>query len=636
MAGARASHGPRPSFTHTGEHGTLFRVRTPPWLTVLDDTIAACITHHRSDLAGRLEKRRSLLLEPKLRIPVIGEPNQGKSQLVNALVNAEVCAVGDDVTTITSTTVTHSTTPSAALVTDVSTSGRRAIGTSNEPSRIPVPVDEIARRALASQRADAGGEVHAEVGLPRELLAAGLVLIDTPAINSTGPLRTATTFAALATADAVLMISDATGELCTSELELLKQVTSVCPVVTVVLTKIDIVPRWRAVAERNRARLAAAGLRVKVVPVSATVRLAAVKAGDQQLNEESGFGELVRTLSQDVLANSDAIYRGTTAVMTAQVTKELMEPLTTALTQVHGGEQGRAHVQYRAAQHRLDELRRRTTRWQTMLSDEVADLISDVEYDLRDRTRKIIRSADEFFDAADPAKTWDDFAEWLRDALVETADVNFAWLVERFQWVAEKIARQVALEEAVPEEFATEGLMDHVGGLEPPRVEKFTIGQQLFIGLRGSYGGLLMFGLATTIAGLPLINPISLGAGAAFGAKSIWDERSGRLKRRQAQAKSAAQRHVDDFFLSYGKASKDTARQVQRKLRDHFQSVVERLQTGVAEQANAAKRAADAEVAERRRRSQEITAEVERLVTLHKRIQALVGQGAPPPKELTA
>lgn len=499
-----------------------------------------------------------------------------------------------------------------------------------------MPVDEIARRALASQRADAGGEVHAEVGLPRELLAAGLVLIDTPAINSTGPLRTATTFAALATADAVLMISDATGELCTSELELLKQVTSVCPVVTVVLTKIDIVPRWRAVAERNRARLAAAGLRVKVVPVSATVRLAAVKAGDQQLNEESGFGELVRTLSQDVLANSDAIYRGTTAVMTAQVTKELMEPLTTALTQVHGGEHGHAHVQYRAAQHRLDELRRRTTRWQTMLSDEVADLISDVEYDLRDRTRKIIRSADEFFDAADPAKTWDDFAEWLRDALVETADVNFAWLVERFQWVAEKIARQVALEEAVPEEFATEGLMDHVGGLEPPRVEKFTIGQQLFIGLRGSYGGLLMFGLATTIAGLPLINPISLGAGAAFGAKSIWDERSGRLKRRQAQAKSAAQRHVDDFFLSYGKASKDTARQVQRKLRDHFQSVVERLQTGVAEQANAAKRAADAEVAERRRRSQEITAEVERLVTLHKRIQALVGQGALPPKELTA
>jgi hypothetical protein len=543
--------------------------------------------------------------------------------------------VGDDVTTITPTTVTHSAQPAAALVTDVAASGRRAIGPSSEQSRTPVPVTEIAKRALAARPAENGADVYAEVGLPRELLAAGLVLIDTPAVNSTAPLRTATTFNALATADAVLMTTDATGELCSSELELLKQVTSLCPVVTVVLTKIDIVPRWRAVAERNRARLAAAGLRVKLVPVSATVRLAAARTGDKQLNEESGFGELVRTLSQDVLGNSDAIHRATTAVMTAQVTKQLMEPLTEALTEIRTGEQGRAQVQYRAAQHRLDELRRRTTRWQTMLADEVADLISDVEYDLRDRTRKIVRAADEFFDAADPAKTWDDFAEWLREALVETADVNFAWLVERFQWVAEKIARQVALEEAIPEELATDGLLDHIGDLEPPRVEKFTVGQQLFIGLRGSYGGLLMFGLATTIAGLPLINPISLGAGAAFGAKSIWDERSGRLKRRQALAKQAAQRHVDDFFLSYGKASKDTARQVQRKLRDHFQSVVERLQEGIAEQANAAKRAAEAEIAERRRRSQEITTEVERLVGLHKRIQALVGQ-SPPRKELTA
>jgi predicted GTPase len=611
-----------------GEHGTLIRVRTQPWLTVLDDTIAACITHHRTDLAGKLEKRRSLLLEPKLRVPVIGELNQGKSQLVNALVNAQVCAVGDDVTTITPTVVTHAKTPTAALVTDDSATGRRAIGPSNEPSRVPVPVEEVAKRALVSR-----GDQRAEVGLPRELLAAGLVLIDTPGLGGAGSLRSTATFAALATADAVLMISDATGELCSSELDLLKEVTSVCPVVTVVLTKIDMVPRWRRVAERNRARLAAAGLRVKVVPVSATVRLAAAKTGDRQLNEESGFAELVRTLSKDVLGNADAIARGATAVAAAQATKQLMEPLSVALTEVRGGEQSRAQTQWRAAQHRLDELRRRTTRWQTMLSDEVADLISDVEYDLRDRTRKIIRAAEEFFDAADPAKTWEDFELWLRDALADTADVNFAWLVERFGWVAEKIARQVALDEALPEELASDGLLDHVGGLEPPKVEKFTVGQQLFVGLRGSYGGLLMFGLATTIAGMPLINPISLSAGAAFGAKSIWDERSGRLKRRQALAKQTAQRHVDDFFLSYGKASKDTARQVQRKLRDHFQAVVERLQSGINEQATSAKRAAEAELAERRRRGQEIAAEVDRLVGLHKRIQALVGHQ---PRELTA
>lgn len=608
-----------------GYQGTLIRVRTPPWLTVLDDTIAACITHHRTDLAGRLERRRALMVGPRMCVPVIGELNQGKSQLVNALVNAPICAVGDDITTMTPTAIEHADVPTAALVTDVPTAGRRAIGPADaEPARIPVPVEDVAKQALASRRND----VHAEIGLPRDLLSGGLVLVDTPGIGGLGSMRAASTFAVLANADAVLMISDATCELCPSELELIKKVAKVCPAVTVVLTKIDIVPRWRRVAERNRARLAAAGLEVNVIPVSATVRLTAARTGDQALNEESGFVELVRWLRQDVLAQGDVLASRNTAVLTGAVTQQLLTPLSQALAQAKEGQLSEAHAQYRAAQHRLDELRRRSSRWQTMLGDEVADLISDVEFDLRERTRKIIRVAEEYFDVADPAKTWDEFEFWLCDTLAETAEVNFSWLVERFQWLSTKIARQVALDEAVPDAADADGLLDHIGDLRPPRIEKFTVGQQLFIGLRGSYGGLLMFGLATTLAGLPLINPISLGAGAAFGAKSIWDERGSRLKRRQAMAKTAAQRHVDDFFLSYGKESRDTARLIQRRLRDHFSAVVEKLQSGIAERAAEAKRVAEAELAERRRRSLEISREVERLVILHKRIQALVTPSA--------
>lgn len=600
-------------------------MRTPPWLTVLDDTIAACITHHRTDLAGKLERRRALLLDPRVRVPVIGELNQGKSQLVNALVNAPICAVGDDITTTTPTAVEHAEVPTAALVTDAPTSGRRAIGPAGaEPARVSVPVEEIAdrtaSRALSTRRHDS----HAEVGLPRDLLAGGLVLIDTPGLGGVGTLRTAATLAVLANADAVLMISDATSELCASELELLKKVARVCPAVTVVLTKIDIAPRWRRVAERNRTRLAAAGLQVKVIPVSATVRLTAARTGDQELNEESGFVELVRCLRQDVLGQGEVLASRSAAAATALVTEQLLTPLHRQLAEAKGGQLGEAHVQYRAAQHRLDELRRRSSRWQTMLGDEVADLLSDVEYDLRERTRKIVRAAEEFFDVADPAKTWEEFEYWLCESLADTAETNFSWLIERFQWLSVKIAKQVALDEAVPDAADTGDLIDHIGDLTPPRIEKFSIGQQLFVGLRGSYGGLLMFGLATTLAGLPLINPISVGAGAAFGAKSILDERGSRLKRRQATAKTAAQRHVDDFFLSYGKESRDTARMIQRRLRDHFTSVVERLQTGIAERATEAKRAAEADLADRRRRSQEISLEVDRLVSLHKRIQALV------------
>jgi hypothetical protein len=596
-------------------------VRTPPWLTVVDDTIAACITHHRTDLAGKLERRRSLLLDPRVRVPVIGELNQGKSQLVNALVNAPICAVGDEMTTKMPTAVEHAEVPTAALVTDAPASGRRAIGPADaEPARVPVPVEDVANEVLATRRQD----VHAEVGLPRELLTGGLVLIDTPGLGSVGSLRTAATLAVLANADAVLMISDATSELCTSELELLTKVAKVCPAVTVVLTKIDMAPRWRRVAERNRARLAAAGLQVKVIPVSAAVRLTAARTGDQALNEESGFVELVRCLRQDVLGQVDVLASRGAAAATALATEQLLTPLQQEMAEANGGKPGQAHAQYRAAQHHLNELRRRSARWQTLLADEVADLLSDVEYDLRERTRKIVRIAEEFFDVADPAKTWEEFEYWLCECLAETAEVNFTWLLERFRWLSVKIAKQVALEEALPDAPDAGDLIDHIGEVTPPRIEKFSIGQQLYVGMRGSYGGLLMFGLATTVVGMGLFNPISIGAGAAFGAKSIWDERGSRLKRRQATAKIAAQRHVDDFFLSYSKESRDTTRMIQRKLRDHFASVVERLQAGINERAAEAKRAAEADFAERRRRSQEIALEVERLVSLHKRIQALV------------
>ena len=90
----------------------------PSWLSVLDDTISACTALRRPDLAHRLQRRRARLLDPRLRVVVMGLLNQGKSQLINALVNAQVCAVGDDLTTTAPTVVQHADAPAAALVED--------------------------------------------------------------------------------------------------------------------------------------------------------------------------------------------------------------------------------------------------------------------------------------------------------------------------------------------------------------------------------------------------------------------------------------------------------------------------------------------------------------------------------------
>jgi hypothetical protein len=259
-------------------------------------------------------------------------------------------------------------------------------------------------------------------------------------------------------------------------------------------------------------------------------------------------------------------------------------------------------------------------------------VVTDVEHDLRDRTRRILREVDKVFDDADPRTMWDSFEGWLRESLTEAAEVNLGWLIERCQWVADRvIASFPSDQEDAPADALLAGTadpVDAVGELDVPRLDPFGAGQKIFTGLRGSYGGVLMFGLMTSLAGLPLINPISLGAGAAFGGKTIKDESDARLKRRQAAAKATAQRHIDDVFLACSKESKDLSRQVQRVLRDHVTERAEDLAGRIAESSRVARQTAGAAAAEREQRRQALTAQLQELVELHRRAVVLAGHRA--------
>lgn len=559
---------------------------------------------------------------------VIGEPNQGKSQLVNAVVNASVCAVGDDLTTVTPTIVQHAETPSAALVKPVPPApAGRPPPVDPVPERVSVPVDEVTGRAGRDASIAA-----AEVGIPRDLLAAGVVLVDTPPASATSMAT------ALSKADTVLLASDAATELSEKELDQMVQVAESCPNIIVAMTKIDLSPGWRTTAERNRERLAHAKVAARIVAVSAELRLRAAKTNDQKLNAESGFPDLIGYLRQDLAGKSDRLAGHSAAVSVCSAIAELVVRLREDL--VTDGANGARDPDSHEVQRRIEALRRRTSRWQTVLADEMAELVSDIEYDLRERTRKILREVDKAFDDADPAQAWDEFGDWLEEQLVEAAETNFAWLVDRCWWVAGKVSKTFPPRRGgvMPETLACNDIGESIGDPEKPRIERYTVGQKVFTALRGSYGGVLMFGLITTLAGLPLINPFSVAAGVALGAKSIKDEADARLKQRQALAKSTAQRYVDDFFLKFSKESKDTARQVQRHLRDHFMTLAEQLQDDVVQAATTARQVAKDEAAGRERHNREISGEIARLAALHKRAQELARAALPKAtaREITA
>jgi hypothetical protein len=316
--------------------------------------------------------------------------------------------------------------------------------------------------------------------------------------------------------------------------------------------------------------------------------------------------------------------------------RQLLAPLHQVISETPASGTSEAIAKWQTAQRAADQLRKDAGAWQTALADDMADLAADIEFDLRDRTRRILREVDRYFDEADPLVDWDAFAEWLDESLAEAADINFAWLVERFDWITARITRDLESyrDGVLPRSLLEidDGLLDSDWSPERPRVERFTLSQKVFVGLRGSYGGILFFGLATSLAGLPLINAISIGAGVLFAAKSIYDESAARLHRRQAIAKTAAQRHVDDVFLSFTKDTKDIVRAQQRRLRDHLTATVEELRVEILATAQSAKRAADLDTAEQQRRAGRARTEIERLTKLHGQITALAPGGVTLPR----
>jgi hypothetical protein len=595
----------------------------PPGLDVVDRAIGLTDAGDRKDLAQRLLHTRRRLLDPTVRVLVIGEFKQGKSLLVNALVDAPVCPVDDDISTAVPTEVHYSTTPVATLV--------RSTGNGDEGqlTRVEVPLQELAAHVSeAGNPANRQGLLRAEVGIPRQILADGLVLVDTTGVGGLSSVHTMSTLAALPTADAVLLVSDASQEYSEPEVNFLRQAMKLCPNVACVLTKIDLYPQWRRIAELDRVHLAGATVAADLLPVSSTLRLHAMKTEDKQLHEESGFPALVAYLLGAV-ADADRLSRRSVAHDVLTVTDHLAVSLRAELQALQKPEDNLALMaELKAAQARAESLHQRSSRWQQTLSDGIADLYADVEHDLRDRLRQVIRSGEAALEQSDPSAIWEQFTEWLNQQLAAATSDNFVWANQRAQWVAQQVAEHFAEDggELLPElrlgDAAT--ALDAVPELVAPKVDDPKLFGKLLTGMRGSYGGMLMFGMLTTLAGMSLLNPISLGAGLLLGGKTLREDKHNRLKRHQAEAQMLLRKQVDDASFHVSKELRDRLREVQRLLRDHFTDVAAELQRSLSESIQAAEKAANLEASGRQQRIQRIKADLAQIDTVCQAARALV------------
>lgn len=580
----------------------------------------AVTAYGREDLAARIAAARQRLEDPAFRVLVVGEFKQGKSSLVNALLNTSVCPVDDDIATSAPTAVGFADPPSARVLYNPTSDDPDA-----EPDVEEIPVDRI--REYVTEAANPANERRVqwvEVGVPSPMLKDGLVFVDTPGVGGLGSVHGAITAAALPTADGVLFLSDASQEFSEPELTFLRQAISLCPNVCCVATKIDFYPAWRKIVDLDQGHLADAEIDTKIIPVSSTLRTQALELGDRELDEESGFPKLIETLRTEIVGDGER--RGVAGVCAEllTVTDQLQAHFNTEEAALTAPEEaGPLREGLERANQRAEQLRSQAARWAVTLADGIGDLTSDVDHDLRARLRQLTKEADEVIDNDDPGELWAEFEPWLYRRSAEDVVNNFRFLQARAEELSARVAEHFALDS---EEAAYHPDLGGAGASlrresTEAHVDFSTMGkgQKAMTGVRGGYMGVLMFGALGSMVGLA-IGALPVAAGLMMGRKALRDEETRQLTMRRQNAKNAVRKYLDEASFLSGKESRDTLRRVQRQLRDHYTARADELQRSVNESKQAATQAVQADQQTRTSRLKDVQAEINRIAMLRKQI----------------
>jgi replication fork clamp-binding protein CrfC len=572
---------------------------------LIDHTIAIAELNDRDDLAQRLARARERILDPRIRVVIAGQLKQGKSQLLNSLLNLPVARVGDDEATVVITVVSYGDPPSARLIV--------AAGPNGEPAAVDIPVEDINTDLRRAPQAGSREVLRVEIGAPSPLLQGGLAFVDTPGVGGHGQPHLSATLGLLPDADALLMVSDTSQELTEPEMRFISQAHQICPVAVLVATKTDLYPHWREIVNANAGHLQRAGVPMPILPVSSVLRSHAVTLNDKELNDESNFPSIIKFLSEKVVSRQTDRVRDQVLAEIRSAAEHLATSVGSELAVVDDPDlrdrlADDLEMRKREAQDALNQ----SALWQQVLNDGFTDLFADADHDMRARFRAVTEYTESQIDSCDPTRHWAEIGTDVEDAVATAVGDNFVWAYRRAEALADDVARSftdAGLDSVMSPELTGRlmgGDFDRLKSLADLESKPAGKGQKVVTGLRGSYGGVVMIGMLSSVAGLGLFNPLSVGAGLILGRMAYKEDKENRLLRARAEAKTNVRRFVDDVSFVVGKESRDRLKAIQRTLRDHYRDIANEVTRSLNESLQSTITAAHIEEAERDNRIREL------------------------------
>lgn len=574
------------------------------------------MAYERDDLLRRISTAEERLGRPDTVVCIVGEFKQGKSALVNGMLGSEVCPVDDDIATSAVTVLRHAESPTVKVR---RREAREVIEEVIDPPELP---------HYATEQGNPDNQKHVEiveVGVPNALLARGLTLVDTPGVGGLNSGHVAATLAFLPTADALVFVSDASAELSEPEIAFLEQATKICPTFIFALTKIDLYPEWRRIAEIDLQHLANRGIQVSLNPVSSELRSAAFARQDAALNQESGFPGLLDALKTQVLDRAEN-----------NAARHALHDIRSLIGQMRGSfetelralqapaEAPQTIADLNALKERVNTLRTAGARWVTRMNDGFADLSSRVDYEFRSAMRNTLREVEEELEDSEPAEAWPEISRRMQDDVAAAVSDVFQHLNDGTERVRDSIVEMLREQElgfadgsVRAEVFDTRSLWTDRDVTTPTTGSRIGTG---FNTLRGAQGGVLVLGMLGNLMGFAIMGPALIGIAVVFGGKQYFDERKRLLQQRRQQARTFVRQFMDDVQFEVGTRIRDMTRDLQRQLRDHFNDRIGELLATLSETTRALETSTQQDLQSRNARVEVLQRRMEKLDIVLERV----------------
>ncbi len=546
-------------------------------------------------------------------VVVVGEPKNGKSSLVNVLVEHPGLSPVDYAVATATYIAIRSGPPAARVYPDGS------------DAPVEVPVSEVASwtsvEGLAQNPRASRVPRPVEVTLPAPLLR-HVTLIDTPGVGGFDGSHDRATLAALSGATSLVFCADGSRPLSEPELAFLREATSSIARVAFVLTKVDQNPAWRDVLDDDRRKVAQhapAFADAPWFPVAAPLAERSLDPGLSEraatvLRERSGLDAVRAHLVDDVAGRLDELVA---ANRVKQIRSDADLLRQRAVERVAVLDDPSEEVQQRLDRER-DDLKRLASvedQWRTDLDLSLTTL-RGAEVNRLDRVMRETQSFGEQL-AKDKSVEPDRMAEEVNRRLSEEAGRSSARIVEgtdqQVRAIVGEHVESPAFMAALEKASASEELVqlresrDLVaeGRLQPaqtmPLVMSVSSGFMLanFTGLAGWAGG-------ATLASIPLTFVPGVGLGLAAAATAVMfarrqsrqNERLQWLQTRLVEARTDMQTVIDQRVTTSKTLALRAVREWIRSRRAELESSISALDA-LARRDAAERSAAVAEARER-------------------------------------